>query len=199
MKLFIRVLASFVMALAFGRCASAEVVSLWMEVQGTRCPPCARGLEDAVKRLEGVSSARFGGLAPQKLAIGVKNGEWVDLEKVWALIARQGYRIRKENTHLILRGRIAFARDTWTFTMEGKPDPTTIAIEPSCFKGRDSASPPNAAGSIYNLREMTAAEIEGTILVSKKRLKLLPRRISDDSNRPVDANLHTIPPLPARP
>jgi len=91
---------------AISRSARAEVVSLWIEVQGTRCPPCARGLEESVRRLDGVSKARFGGFAPQKLDIELKAGEIVDLEKVWKLIARQGYRLRKENTHLVLRGRL---------------------------------------------------------------------------------------------
>src|SRR5689334_1989340 len=143
-------LACLIFSFGVLRAGRAEVVSLWIEVQGTRCPPCARGLEDAVRRLDGVSRARFGGLAPQKLDLGVKPGEWVDLAKIWELIVRQGYRVRKENTHLVLRGRLQREGKSWLLVLDGTFS-TILPIEIAIRKqdnGAQKGREPNAESNM---------------------------------------------------
>lgn len=155
--------------------AKGDVVSLWIEVQGTRCPPCARGLEDAVRQLKGVTSAKFGGIGPQKLEIGVKKGRWVDLDEVWRLIQRQGYRVRKENTHLVLRGSANRVGDAWQLTVKDGEEVRTIPIE-LASKSRNGKSAGNL--DLSAVPRSTEVEIDGTIGVKDKQLVLVAHRIS---------------------
>ena len=86
-------------------------------------------MEDAVGHLKGVSKAKFGGIAPQKLDVTAKNGEWVDLEEIWKLIRKQGYSVRKENTHITLRGTANKVDESWYLTLSGGGDSKRIPIE----------------------------------------------------------------------
>ena len=131
-------------------------------------------MEDAVGHLKGVVGAKFGGIAPQKLDVVVKKGEWVDLEEVWRLIERQGYRVRKENTHLTLRGTATKAGESWCLSVADGRSSRRLPIESSNRKA--TGKPMESDYPV--LREDAMLEISGTVVFKDKQLRLVPSHIS---------------------
>src|SRR6185369_5800809 len=112
----------------------------------------------------------------QKLDIELKAGEIVDLEKVWKLIARQGYRLRKENTHLVLRGRLERQDGSWSLTLSGiqsKTWPLEIAISPKEKQARNGSE----TGIQNRVPAPGDVEVEATVALKNKELRLIVHRI----------------------
>lgn len=114
--------------------------------------------------------------------VSVKKGHWVDLEEVWKLIVRQGYRVRKERTHLIMRGMASKIGGSWQLSLKDVDAGRMIALASPAprYRTKTEAQYPDPFAGLADDSEV---ELEATIAFKDKQLVLAPSRISPVENK----------------
>jgi len=101
--------AAFTVLLAIGGPARAEVRGLEFPVRGMVCPLCTRGVEESIKRLSGVASARAD-LASGRVEVEAQDGRALNIDEVRQRAARAGFPVNGE-TDVVARGRFTIGTE----------------------------------------------------------------------------------------
>lgn len=100
---------AFAVLLAIGGSARAEVRGLSFPVRGMVCRLCTRGVEESIKRLNGVASVRAD-LATGRVDVEAQDGRALNIDEVRQRAARAGFPVHGD-TDVVARGRFAIGTE----------------------------------------------------------------------------------------